>query len=151
MCHIRYQSCVSTTAPKEQIYILCSILRAGDDVEIRTNAEAGVHQMACAVWGRMQRPRQPQTRVPGRAALWRGWTHIGSFASVIDSIRGWCRQAASSDTALPEEESLWTLPIFRQWPQSFRACHRSADKSLRDFLKGRQGVFLRGVYRVGVP
>ena len=32
---------------------------AGDGVELRTEAEAGVHQMACAVWGRMQRRRQP--------------------------------------------------------------------------------------------
>ena len=30
-------------------------------------------------------------------------------------------EAASSDTALPVEESLWTVPIFRQWPLSFRA------------------------------
>ena len=75
--------------------------------------------------------------------------------AVDDVIRSLRRmpapEAASSDTALPEEESLWTLPTFRQWPQSFRACHRSADKSLRDFLKGRHGVFLRGVYRVEVP
>ena len=48
-------------------------------------------------------------------------------------------------------ESLWTVPIFRQWPLSFLAFARSADKSLRDFLKGRHGVFLRGVYRVEVP
>ena len=60
-------------------------------------------------------------------------------------------EAASSDTALPVEESLWTVPIFRQWPLSFRAFNRSANKSLRDFLKGRHGVFLRGVYRVEVP
>lgn len=59
MYHIRKQTCVSTTALKEQIYIPSSILRAGDDVEISTDAEAGVHQMACAVWGRMQRRRQP--------------------------------------------------------------------------------------------
>ena len=48
-------------------------------------------------------------------------------------------------------ESLWTLTRQRQWPLSFRAFNRSADKSLRDFLKGRHGVFLRGVYRVEVP
>ena len=52
---------------------------------------------------------------------------------------------------MPVEESLWTVPIFRQWPLSFRAFNRSTDKSLRDFLKGRHGVFLRGVYRVEVP
>lgn len=40
MYHIRKQTCVSTTALKEQIYIPSSILRAGDDVEIRTEAEA---------------------------------------------------------------------------------------------------------------
>ena len=49
------------------------------------------------------------------------------------------------------KESLWTLTRQRQWPLSFRAFNRSADKSLRDFLKGRHGVFLRGVYRVEVP
>ena len=48
-------------------------------------------------------------------------------------------------------ESLWTVPIFRQWPLSFRAFNRSADKSLRDFLNRRHGVFLRGVYSVEVP
>ena len=47
--------------------------------------------------------------------------------------------------------SLWIVPIFRQWSLSFRAFARSADKSLRDFLKGRHGDFLRGVYRVEVP
>ena len=41
------------------IYILGTVPRAGDDVEIRTEAEAGVHQIACAVWGRMQLRRQP--------------------------------------------------------------------------------------------
>ena len=46
-------------AQRTNIYILGSVLRAGDDVEIRTEAQAGVHQMACAVWGRMQRRRQP--------------------------------------------------------------------------------------------
>ena len=56
-----------------------------------------------------------------------------------------------TDTAPPEDESLWTVPIFRQWPLSFRAFIRSADKSLRNFLKGRHGVFLRGVYRVEAP
>ena len=50
-----------------------------------------------------------------------------------------------------QDESLWTVPIFRQWTLSFRAFIRSADKSLRDFLKGRHGVFLRGVIRVEVP
>lgn len=30
---------------------------AGDDIELRTEAKAGVHQMAYAVWGRMQRRR----------------------------------------------------------------------------------------------
>ena len=30
---------------------------AGDGVELRTVAEAGVHQMAYAVWGLMQRRR----------------------------------------------------------------------------------------------
>lgn len=30
---------------------------AGDNVEFRTEAEAGVHQMAYAVWGLMQRRR----------------------------------------------------------------------------------------------
>lgn len=59
MYHIRKQTCVSTTAPQEQIYILSSFLSAGDDVEIRNGTEAGVHQMACAVWGRMQRRREP--------------------------------------------------------------------------------------------
>lgn len=39
------------------LYIPCNFLLAGDDVELRTEAEAGVHQMACAVWGRMQRRR----------------------------------------------------------------------------------------------
>lgn len=57
MYQIRKQACVSTTAPKEQIYIPSSILRAGDEVDVRTQAEAGIHQMACAVWGRMQRRR----------------------------------------------------------------------------------------------
>ena len=75
--------------------------------------------------------------------------------AVDDVIRSLRRmpapEAASSDTALPEEESLWTVPIFRQWPLSFRAFNRSADKSLCDFLKGRHGVVLRGVYRVEVP
>lgn len=54
MYHIRKQTCVSTTALKEQIYIPSSILRAGDDVEIRTEAAAG-HK-----WHRGQgrRPRQ---------------------------------------------------------------------------------------------
>ena len=37
------------------IYILCNYLQAGGDVELRTEAEAGVLQMAYAVWGRMQR------------------------------------------------------------------------------------------------
>ena len=46
-------------ANNDQIYISCNFLLAGDDVELRTEAEAGVHQMACAVWGRMQRRRQP--------------------------------------------------------------------------------------------
>lgn len=32
---------------------------AGDDVELRTEAEAGVHQLAYAVCVRMQRRRQP--------------------------------------------------------------------------------------------
>lgn len=60
MYHIRKQACISTTAPKEHIYIFpCNYIRAGDDVAIRTEAEAGVHQIACAVWGRMQRRRQP--------------------------------------------------------------------------------------------
>lgn len=59
MYHIRKLACGSTTAPKEQIYISSSVLRAGDEVEIRTEAEAGVHQIACAVWGRVQRRRQP--------------------------------------------------------------------------------------------
>lgn len=36
------------------IYIPSSVLRAGDDVELRTEAQAGVLQMAYAVWGRMQ-------------------------------------------------------------------------------------------------
>ena len=48
-------------------------------------------------------------------------------------------------------ESLWTLTRQRQWPLSSRAFNRSADKSLRDFLEGRHGVFLRGVIRVEVP
>ena len=30
---------------------------ACDDIELRTEAKAGVHQMAYAVWGRMQRRR----------------------------------------------------------------------------------------------
>ncbi len=30
---------------------------AGDDIELRTEAKAGVHQMAYAVCGRMQRRR----------------------------------------------------------------------------------------------
>ena len=43
-------------------------------------------------------------------------------SDVIRSLRRMSAlEAASSDTALPEEESLWTLPIFRQWPLSFRA------------------------------
>lgn len=58
MYHIRKQTCASTTASKEQIYIPSSILRAGDDVEIRTEAEACIHQLARAVWGRMQRRRK---------------------------------------------------------------------------------------------
>ena len=71
---------------------------------------------------------------------------------VIRSLRRMSAlEAASSDSALPVEESLWTLTRQRQWPLSFRAFNRSADKSLRDFLKGRSGVFLRGVYRVEVP
>ena len=75
-----------------------------------------------------------------------------AVGDVIRSLRRMSAlEAASSDTALPVEESLWTVPIFRQWPLSFRAFNRSADKSLRDFLKGRHGVFLRGVYRVEVP
>ena len=41
---------------------------------------------------------------------------------VIRSLRRMSAlEAASSDSALPVEESLWTLTIFRQWPQSFRA------------------------------
>ena len=32
---------------------------AGDDVKLRTEAEAGVLQVADAVWGRMQRRRKP--------------------------------------------------------------------------------------------
>lgn len=44
------------------------------------------------------------------------------------------------------KESLWTVPKDRHCPQTFRAFARSADKSLRDFLKGRHVVFLRGVY-----
>lgn len=46
-------------AQRINIYMPGSVLRAGDDVEIRTQAEAGVHQMAYAVWGRMQRRRKP--------------------------------------------------------------------------------------------
>ena len=57
MYHIRKRACGSTTAPKEEIYIPYNFLRAGDDVDVRTEAEAGVHQIACAVWGRMQRRR----------------------------------------------------------------------------------------------
>ena len=65
---------------------------------------------------------------------------------VIRSLRRMSAlEAASSDSALPEEESLSTLTRQRQWPLSFRAFVRSADKSLRDFLKGSHGVFLRGV------
>lgn len=41
---------------------------------------------------------------------------------VIRSLRRMSAlEAASSDTALPEEESLWTLTRQRQWPLSFRA------------------------------
>ena len=46
-------------AQRTNIYIPSSVLRAGDDVEIRTDAEACVHQIAYAVWGRMQRRLQP--------------------------------------------------------------------------------------------
>lgn len=46
-------------AQRTNIYIPSSVLRAGDDVELCTEAEAGIHQMAYAVWGRMQRRRQP--------------------------------------------------------------------------------------------
>ena len=75
-----------------------------------------------------------------------------AVGDVIRSLRRMSApEAASSDTALPEEESLWTLPNLRQWSLSFRAFHRSADKSLRDFLKGRHGDFLRGVNIVEVP
>ena len=57
---------------------------------------------------------------------------------VIRSLRRMSAlEAASSDSALPVEESLWTLTRQRQWPLSFRAFVRNADKSLRDFLKGR--------------
>ena len=52
---VRQHDCSQRT----NIYNPCNFLRAGDDVEIRTEAEAGVHQMACAVWGRMQRRRKP--------------------------------------------------------------------------------------------
>lgn len=52
---VRQHDCAQRT----NIYIPCNFLRAGDDGEIRTDAEAGVHQKACAVWGRMQRRRQP--------------------------------------------------------------------------------------------
>lgn len=48
---VRQHDCAQRT----NIYIPSSVLRAGDDVELCTEAEAGVHQMACAVWGRMQR------------------------------------------------------------------------------------------------
>ena len=45
-----------------------------------------------------------------------------AVGDVIRSLRRMSApEAASSDSALPEEESLWTLPIFRQWPLSFRA------------------------------
>lgn len=52
---VRQHDCAQRT----NIYIPGSVLRAGVDVEIRTDAEAGVHQLACAVWGWMQRRRQP--------------------------------------------------------------------------------------------
>ena len=49
-----------TRLRSKNIYIYpLDVLRAGDDVELCTEAEAGVHQVACAVWGRMQRRRQP--------------------------------------------------------------------------------------------
>ena len=35
-------------------------------------------------------------------------------------------ECQSSGSALPEEENLWTVPIFRQWPLSSRVYHRSA-------------------------
>ena len=45
---------------------------------------------------------------------------------VIRSLRRMSAlEAASSDTALPEEESLWTLTRQRQWPLSFRAFNES--------------------------
>ena len=41
---------------------------------------------------------------------------------VIRSLRRMSAlEAASSDSALPVEESLWTLTRQRQWPLSFRA------------------------------
>ena len=49
-------------------------------------------------------------------------------SDVIRSLRRMSAlEAASSDSALPVEESLWTLTRQRQWPLSFRAFHRSAD------------------------
>ena len=52
-----------------------------------------------------------------------------AVGDVIRSLRRMSAlEAASSDTALPVEESLWTLPIFRQWPLSFQAFLRSANR-----------------------
>ena len=52
---VRQHDCAQRTNK----YNPCNFLRAGDDVEICTEAEAGVHQMACAVCVRMQRRRKP--------------------------------------------------------------------------------------------
>ena len=52
----------------------------------------------------------------------------GAGCDVIRSVRRLSAlEAASSDSALPVEESLWTLTRQRQWPLSFRAFHRNAD------------------------
>lgn len=59
MCYIKSRRAAARLLPKKKIYIPSSVLRAGDDVKLRTEAEAGGLQMACAVWGRMQLRRQP--------------------------------------------------------------------------------------------
>ena len=49
MCYIKGRRAAARLLPKKKIYIPSSVLRAGDDVKLRTEAEAGGLQMACAV------------------------------------------------------------------------------------------------------
>ena len=111
----------------------------------------GGSRSAAAGEGRRGRGGEATEDEIGRA----GGFPCGAAAYLTASVRlalagSKTRQRLADGYRSALRESLWTVPIFRQWPLSFRACHRSADKSLRDFLKGRHGDFLRGVYRVVV-